>query len=114
MVSFLGLAIPRVALEQAMIRTFEAMKKRQLRLADFEILKTDTWVAVWVFFVSAQDVQENTDVGLLSELELDFREKLLASKEQFSFQELPPISFEFDSKENVDKNYQGSYYLRMR
>lgn len=97
-----------------MIRTLEAMKKRLLPLADFESLTTDTWVAVWVFFIREQDVQENADVGLLRELEMDFRERLLVSKEQFSFQELPPISFAFDSKENVDKSYRGSYHLRMR
>jgi hypothetical protein len=102
---------PYVAFEQAMIRTFEAMKKRELRLADFYILKTETWVAVWVFFVNEKDVQENAGTGVLGELEMDFRERLLVSKEQSSFQELPPISFEFDSKENIDKNYQESYYL---
>jgi hypothetical protein len=80
---------PHAALEQAMIRTFEAMKKRQLLLGDFHIIKTETWVAVWVFFVNEQDVQENADVGVLSELEMNFRERLLASKEQFSFQEGP-------------------------
>lgn len=105
---------PYAALEQALIRTFEAMKKKELRLDDFDIIKADTWVAICIFFVDDEDIPKHTDVGLLHELERDFRERLIASKKQFSFQDLPPINFEYDSRENVDKNYQGSYYLRMR
>ncbi len=105
---------PHAALEQAMIRTFEAMKKKALLLNDFQIIKGDAWVAIWIFFVNDANVPKHSDVGILHELEMDFRERLMASKEHFSFQELPPINFEYDSKENIDKNYQGSYYLRMR
>lgn len=105
---------PYVALEQAMIRTFEVMKTKGLLLYDFHISKADTWAAIWVFFVNDEDVPKHSDVEALQELERDFRERLMASKEQFSFQEAPPISFEYDSKENIDKNYQGSLYLRLR
>lgn len=75
---------------------------------------TDTWAAIWVFFINDQDVRENTDAGTLALIEEDFHKRLLASRAQFSFFELPPISFVYDSKENVDSNFQGSYYLRMR
>lgn len=105
---------PQVALEQAMIRALEGGEGKSLPIADFEILRADTWVAVWVFFVTEQDAREHAEAGALIGVERDFRAWLLALQEQFSFGELPSISFELDSKENVDKNYQGSYYLRMR
>lgn len=102
------------ALEQAMIQTLEKMNDQLFPIADFHIIQADTWAAVWVFFVTEQAVKEQGEAGTLIGLEEDFRERLLAFKEPFSFEDLPSISFEFDSKENVDKNYQGSYYLRMR
>jgi hypothetical protein len=60
----------------------------------------------------------NTDLyasdGTSAEIQSRFAQRVLASRSLFSFLELPEIDFRFSSKENVDKNYLGSYYLSMR
>ncbi len=44
------------------------------------------------------------------------QEKYIASLKQHEYPDtwLEQVSFEFDSKENVDLNYEGSYFYRMR
>ncbi|PHV29377.1 hypothetical protein CSQ93_04705 [Janthinobacterium sp. BJB426] len=60
------------------------------------------------------DIGRYAEDGTTEEVKLQFLDRLLASKEQFSFLALPAVDFRFDSQENLDKNYHGSYYLYLR
>lgn len=67
-----------------------------------------------MFYADDADIDVYAKDGTSAEIQSRFAQCLLASKLRFSFLELPEIEFRFDSKENIDKNYQGSYHLFWR
>lgn len=97
-----------IALEQALIDVLETMRPKQLRL----LLTSE--LCVGVFYADDADIDVYAKDGTSAEIQSRFAQCLLASKLRFSFLELPEIEFRFDSKENIDKNYQGSYHLFWR
>lgn len=101
-----------IALEQALIDVLETMRPKQLRLRNVDILTSE--LCVGVFYADDADIDVYAKDGTSAEIQSRFAQCLLASRLRFSFLELPEIEFRFDSKENVDKNYQGSYYLFWR
>ncbi|MNK82055.1 hypothetical protein D3C87_1018170 [compost metagenome] len=105
---------PYVPLEQALIEVFEVMQPKQLHLRNFEILTSGVFFCVCVFYTADADIDLYARDGTSAEIQRRFTQNLLASRLRFSFLELPEIDFRFDSKENVDKNYLGSYHLFWR
>ena len=103
-----------IALEQALIDVLETMRPKQLRLRNVDILTSELFFCVGVFYADDADIDAYARDGTSAEIQSRFAQCLLASKLRFSFLELPEIEFRFDSKENVDKNYQGSYHLFWR
>ncbi len=101
-----------IALEQALIDVLETMRPKQLRLRNVDILTSE--LCVGVFYADDADIDVYAKDGTSAEIQSRFAQCLLASRLRFSFLELPEIEFRFDSKENVDKNYQGSYHLFWR
>jgi len=78
--------------------------------ATFE--KWDDGIGVWIFFPTDDDLKEHTRKGATEEIESDFRNILMQLK--YPFKRFPRIGFVFDSDENVQKNYEGSYFYRLR
>ena len=99
-----------IALEQALIDVLETMRPKQLRL----LLTSELFFCVGVFYADDADIDVYARDGTSAEIQSQFAQCLLASKLRFSFLELPEIEFRFDSRENVDKNFQGSYHLFWR
>lgn len=105
---------PYIALEQALVDVLEIMRPKQLRLNNVEILGSDGHFCVGVFYADDVDIHLYARDGTSAEIQSRLAQCLRASKLRFSFLELPEIDFRFDSRENVDKNYQGSYHLFWR
>ncbi|MCX7290107.1 MULTISPECIES: hypothetical protein [unclassified Janthinobacterium] len=103
-----------VAMEQAMLRVFEGMRAEEVRLGDFQIFTAENLFCVCVLYREDVDIERYARDGTTEEVKWRFLDRLLASREQFSFLELPAVDFRFDSQENLDKNYHGSYYLYLR
>jgi hypothetical protein len=57
------------------------------------------------------DIGRYAQDGTTEEVKPQFLDRLLASRKQFSCLALPAVDFRFDSQENLDKNYHGSYDL---
>ena len=103
---------PYIALEQALVDVLEIMRPKQLRLRNVDILTSE--LCIGVFYADDADIDVYARDGTSAEIQARFAQCLLASKLRFSFLEVPEIAFRFSSKENVDKNYQGSYHLFWR
>jgi len=79
-------------------------------VATFE--KWDDGMGVWIFFPTDADLKEYTESGVTQGIEADFRDILKQLK--YPFRKFPRVGFVFDSDENVQKNYKGSYFYRLR
>jgi len=55
---------------------------------------------------------EHDQRGTTGEIEADFRDIL--KQLRYPFRRFPRVGFVFDSDENVQKNYEGSYFYRLR
>lgn len=86
---------------------------KHTELAEFPA-EWDPNLVVLIFYEYDADVQTYDRNGTREWVEDKFIEELNEVKAQFRFTELPKIQFEFDSVENVKKNYQGSYFFRLR
>lgn len=71
-------------------------------------------LVIWFFYQNETDVLKYEQCGTNKWMKDKFIEELDAAKRQFRFSVLPEATFMFDSTENIAKNYQGSYYLRMK
>lgn len=69
-------------------------------------------IGVFVFFHTDSDLRAHTESGTTQVL----KEKFLAilAELEYPFEKFPNVHFDFDSDENVRKNYGGSYFLRLR
>src|SRR4051812_37165919 len=71
----------------------------------------DKSTEIYIFFPTDADLERHSEVGTLQLAEARYRELLCDTdypSERF------PVHFFFDSHENVVKNYQGSYFYRLR
>jgi len=78
-------------------------------VATFE--KWDKKTEIYVFFFTDSGLQLLKREGKLSEIERIYRRQLLNASYPF---DRWPITFYFDSHENVEKNYAGNYFYRLR
>lgn len=72
----------------------------------------DESVHVRVFFPTDQDLQTQKQSGFTKLLESKYRELLSAAG--YDFESFPHLSFGFDSDQNVQENFEGSYFYRLR
>ena len=109
---------PFAAIEQAMSAVIVEMRAREIRLKNVEFVTTsregDNSLVVLIFYESDSDVAIYDGDGTTEAIRLKFQDELAASKSQFSFSQLPNMSFVFDSHENVVKNFEGNYFLRLK
>jgi hypothetical protein len=69
-------------------------------------------LGVWIFFPTDDDLNQHIRSGATEAIEADFRNILKQLK--YPFRRFPRVGFVFDSDENVQKNYEGSYFYRLR
>jgi hypothetical protein len=103
-------------IEKAEQLTFEWTKTENIKLFKIEFIVpfvlTDISLEVWLFFDSNKTVSEYETDGT-TEL---VKQKYLDCLTQLDYPSdyLNQVSFIIDSDENVQKNYQGSYFYRLR
>jgi hypothetical protein len=73
---------------------------------------TDHSVDVWLFYDTDANVASLADTGLTTSVEEQFR-SILANN-GYPADWLAGISFSVDSHENVERNFEGSYFYRLR
>jgi hypothetical protein len=109
---------PYPAIERVLTEVILDARSKGIRLQNVETVScSEDWrrtLGVWFFYESDLEVVVHKKDGANEWLEKTFVRELDAAKVNFRFSELPEISFEFDSVENIKKNYQGSYFLRMK
>ena len=67
---------------------------------------------IWVFFPTDEDLQTQKQSGFTKLLEARYRE--LLSGAGYDFESFPHLSFGFDSDQNVQEHFEGSYFYRLR
>jgi hypothetical protein len=76
-----------------------------------EFIPHDTKGEVYVFFSTDAELAHASSSGLQAQMQRAFAEEFAAllggAVDEY------PLVFVFDSHENVERNYKGSYYLRM-
>ena len=72
----------------------------------------DSRLGVFIFFPKDSDLRAHAKSGATTILEKEFKAILL--KLEYPFDKFPDVYFEFDSDENVQKNYEGNYFFRLR
>ena len=109
---------PFPAIEQALSDVVDDMKARGVRVRHTEVVTTsDEWddsLGIWFFFEDDDELAKCRLDGTTQTIEVLFKDRLELAKDPYSFSMLPTVVFEFDSHENVLRNYQGSYFLRLR
>lgn len=109
---------PFPAIEQALSDVLNDMKVRGIRVRHTEVVTTseewDDALGIWFFFEDDDELAKCRLDGTTATIETLFNDRLDAAKKPYSFSKLPTVVFEFDSHENVLRNYQGSYFLRLR
>ena len=75
-------------------------------------VETDFGLSVWFFYTKNNFVTENEKNDVSEKLKERFLEILKHIR--YSKRHLAEINFVFDSNENVEKNYEGSYFYRLR
>ncbi len=109
---------PFPAIEQALSDVLDAMKVRGVRVRHTEVVTTseewDETLGIWLFFEDNSELAKCRMDGTTVAIETLFNDRLEAAKNPYSFSKLPTVVFEFDSHENVLRNYQGNYFLRLR
>jgi hypothetical protein len=93
------------------------MRNKNIPLKVEFVTTSEEWddlLGVWIFYETQADVTKYEIDGTTEFIKLAFVNELAVSKSRFSFSELPKTNFVLDSRENVDKNFKGSYFLRMR
>ena len=99
---------------RAMLLELEASKGITIHEVQFTATfeKWDDGIGVWIFFPTDADLSEHDQRGTTGEIEVDFRNIL--KQLRYPFRRFPRVGFVFDSDENVQKNYEGSYFYRLR
>jgi hypothetical protein len=109
---------PFPAIEQALSDVLDDMKLRGIAINHTEIVTTseewDDSLGIWFFFEDDSELATRRMDGTTVAIEALFKDRLEAAKNPYFFSKLPKVVFEFDSHENVQRNYQGSYFLRLR
>jgi len=95
--------------------TFQAWSERQPRAAKMhglEFMPHRKFLEIYFFYEKDADVTEGELQGF-SEL---IRQEMLRELAELQYPDFEPsrVRFVFDSHENVVKNYQGSYFFRLR
>jgi hypothetical protein len=103
-------------IEKAEQLTFEWTKDNNIKLFKIEFIVpfvlTDISLQVWLFFDTDKTMSEYETNGTTQLV----KQKYLDCLTQLDYPEnyLNEVNFTIDSDENVQKNYEGSYFYRLR
>ena len=104
------------AIEHARQRTLAWAKTEGIPLHTIEFVvpfvEDDFSLAVWLFFDADADLTSVQRDGRYATVEEKFSEALAA--EEYPSEWLAHIAYYGDSHENVERNYEGSYFYRLR
>ncbi len=90
--------------------------EQNVRVEHIEVIvpfvEDDFDLHVVLFFTTNADLDTYQQDGATTKI----KEKYISCLKQYNYPDawLEQVTFEFDSKENVDLNYEGSYFYRMR
>jgi hypothetical protein len=73
---------------------------------------TDFSLSVWLFYDTNANVTQAAADGTTTDVQQEFQSILSASGYPRDW--LSRVSFYIDSHENVERNYEGSYFYRLR
>ena len=73
---------------------------------------TNFGVSVWLFYATDADVQRLDREGLSDGAQKEFLSHLSAAGYPEDW--LPEVAFFIDSHENVERNFEGNYFYRLR
>jgi hypothetical protein len=81
---------------------------------DFAVpfVETDFSLNVWLFYDTDRSVADLDRDGTTARVQQEFLSILGAGGYPAAW--LPDVAFEVDSHENVERNYDGSYFYRLR
>lgn len=103
-------------LEKAKVLLVEFAREKKIVIHSVECVATfedwDSGIGVFIFFPKEADLRVHANSGMTALLENEF--KAILSKLKYPFDKFPDVCFEFDSDENVQKNYEGNYFWRFR
>ena len=107
------------AIEAAVARTVTGASLRGIAIHRVEyIAPSEIWcktLAIVVFYETDDERQRRAQDETGTWFRAEFEEQLRASENALPFERMPDeITYEFDSHENVLRNYEGSYFLRLR
>jgi hypothetical protein len=109
---------PFPAIERALSDVLNDMKMRGINVRHTEVVTTseewDESLGIWFFFEDDDELEKYRLDSTTGTIEALFNDRLEAAKKSYTFSKLPTVVVEFDSYENVLRNYQGSYFLRLR
>lgn len=104
------------ALEVAgkLLLSFAANSEIRLVNIDFVVpfVEDDKKISVWLFYKKDEDIDEYNSNGTTQLLQNKFTEFCVNNGLAHDFAVC--LSFAIDSEENVDENYSGSYFYRLR
>jgi hypothetical protein len=72
----------------------------------------DNGMGVWIFFPRDSDLSTYRHKGITDNLQKAYL-NILAQLD-YPFEKFPNITFIFDSDENVQRNFEGSYFYRLK
>ena len=104
------------AIECARTRLLNWAEAKKIPINRVEIVASfqdwDDGIGVWVFYEHDADVTERNENGSSNEIE----SKLLGYLDdcEYPYGKFPNVVFVFDSHENVQKNFGGNYFYRLR
>lgn len=109
----------RAAIDIAASNLALTARQRGVAINRLELVTTsEPWSAslgVLVSYDTDAELELRNADGTSESLKSEFRDELERSRSVLPFERMPEsISFDFESHENVIRNYRGSYFLRLR
>jgi hypothetical protein len=69
-------------------------------------------IGVWIFFETDKELRSCEHSSLVDQIKTQYL--CILRELNYPFDLFPNVIFQFDSHENVQRNYQGSYFYRLR
>ena len=104
------------SLEKAKEKALAWAGQRRVPLHAIEYVATfeewDDGVGVWIFYATDADLKRGSIDGTNAQIQERLLEELRTAN--YPFSSFPRVAFEFDSNENVVRNFEGNYFYRLR
>ncbi len=78
----------------------------------FPFVETDKEITTWIFFLKDENINEYIENGTVDLIKSKFKNLLI--KHNLPGDVIDIMKFEVDSDENVQTNFEGNYFYRLR